>query len=280
MLSIPCLVACLYICLQRPKGRRFFLLKAFAVVLFIYHGAFLISVLSPYVTLDSQPDKAQGGVLGEFSVGYIERFKSLSQLEQFSDRYKPQILVVHDCPLDALSEIQTRFLYAEMALNGSDKGILIATKIPVSKQVAPTLGLHAYAGRVLQIRVNEQLKPLLGVLALQPSKNSESLERNRITSRRLATVMRNAKGPRMALLSLSATPFSQFSYIFQEQTDMRSLFFNIGWREYLTLYKKFGFRELHNIFVSPDMACGMTRVSSDKSANKLIDCTVWSTMET
>ncbi len=280
LLFIPCLGACLYICLRRSSGRSSLLLKGLAVVLFVYHGGFLISVLSPYVTADPQLERMRGSVLGEFSVGYIERFESLSQIMQFSDRDNPQILVVHDFPLNALSEMQDIFSDAQVVLNGPDMGILIATKFPVSKQIAPTLGLHAYAGRVLQIRVNKQLKLLLGVLALQPSKNSESLERNRITSRRLATVMRNGEGPRMALLSLSATPLSQFSYIFQDQTDMTSLFYNIGWRGYLTPDKKFGFRELHNIFVSPDMACGMTRVSSDKIENKLIECTVWSTMET
>lgn len=260
-----------YLCLRSRARPAYRCVQVLSLMLLTYHVVFVGHVLSPYVT--GSPRQTGDGQ-ERLSLAYIQRFSSLPGLLEFSDRFNPHILITQDFPIAHVSAVKGRFRYMKVASDDNDRGILIASRFSILDDVAKNLGVNAYPGAVMRIRVNRSFAPLLGVLALRPSRNQESLERNRITSRRLASVMRNGVGPRIAVLGLSATPWSQFSYIFQEQTDMKSVLEHIGWREYIAIDKPFGIKTLHNIFVSPELHCvrAMKEVALDEQI--LVSCQV------
>lgn len=271
LLLVSSVASVAYLCLRSRPRPAYRCVQVLSLMLLTYHAVFVGHLLSPYVT----GSRRQAGDGQErLSLGYIQQFSSLPDLLQFSDRFNPHILIAQDFPISNRAAVAERFPYTKVASNDNLRGILIASRFSVLDDVATSLGVSAYPGAVVRIRVNRSFAPLLGVLALKPSRNQESLERNRITSRRLASVMRNGVGPRIAVLGLSTTPWSQFSYIFQEQTDMKSMLEHSGWREYIAIDKPYGIKTLHNIFVSPELNCvrAMKEVALDEQM--LVSCQV------
>ncbi len=270
-LLVSSVAAVSYLCLRSRPGIAYRCVQAVSLMLLVYHVVFVGHLLLPYVTgaLRQVDDDRE-----RVSLAYIQRFSSLPDLLEFSIRFNPHILIAQDFPISKVAAVKERFPHIRVASGDNIRGILIASTFSVSDDIATNLGVGAYPGMVVRIQVNQTFAPLLGVLALKPSRNQESLERNRITSRRLASVMRNGVGPRMALLDLSTTPWSQFSYIFQEQTDMKSMLEHLGWREYIAIGRPYGIKTLHNIFASPEFNCIRAMPEGIQDERMLVSCQV------
>ena len=60
-------------------------------------------------------------------------------------------------------------------------------------------------------------------MTLLPALSRQSLESSRITSRRLASIMRSSSAPRIVFAQFNTTPFSQVRSIYSDQVKLLSL---------------------------------------------------------
>jgi hypothetical protein len=115
------------------------------------------------------------------------------------------------------------------------------------------LGFDALPGGVVSLAMPDEGEFELGVLMLERSHDKASFERNRISSRRLSSLMRNSQQRRIVVGNLNTTPFSMLSSIFNEQSGMRSLVFQSGFVNTLGVLSLNSHVFGRNVFVSRDM---------------------------
>lgn len=274
LLLIPSILAFCYLCSQRLTGCIGLLIKLIAAIFTVYHILFVGKLLYPYSSMAFDGSVSSADALTRFSIGYIERFSSWSEVRLFIERNTPDILIVQDFPRSQESVVPKVFGEQYTIFEGNHLGILVVSQHPIVDVVYSNLGILSHAGGVIRVKIAEGIEPLLGVMALEPSKSADIFERNRVTSRRMASILRNTPGYRLAFLRIASSPFSQFAYVFQQQTDMKSLLYNIGLWDYIRLGKQYGFGTLHNMYHSPDMNCVTTREQTLSESKWLCVCSV------
>ncbi len=259
VLLIPSVVAFCYLCLQKLPGRFGLLIKVFCGIVTAYHILFVGKLLYPYASFLSDGRVSSISATTQFSIGYLEGFSSWSDVLRFVEQRNSDILIVQDFPKSYENNLTKLFKETFVLSKGGARGILVASQHPIVEVVSSDLGILSHPGGAIRIKIAEGFEPLLGVMALEASMNADIFERNRVTSRRMASILRNTPGYRLAFLRLASAPFSQFAYVFQEQTDMKSFLYDIGLGSYIRLGKRYGFGSLHNMYHSPDMNCVTTR---------------------
>lgn len=101
--------------------------------------------------------------------------------------------------------------------------IALYSRLPFGSRRLTNLGVAALPGALFEVLLREDLTIELGVMTLLPALSAESLERSRITSRRLASLMRSSQGLRVVLAQFNTTPFSQLRGIYLDQARLAPL---------------------------------------------------------
>lgn len=142
---------------------------------------------------------------------------------------KPNLLIVSGEAPEALTDkVPTDRYPVRISTSASDEGrIHILAEDGVVLEPLQELGVGAMPGGLVKVRIDSHSLEL-GVLALQPSFSKDAFERNRISARRLASLMRASDATRVVVGSFNATPFSQFVSVYLQQARMRSVFFGQG----------------------------------------------------
>lgn len=84
------------------------------------------------------------------------------------------------------------------------------------------LGAGALPGLFVRLRVGDRAMPVLvGALDLLPAASQQDFFKSKVTSRRLATLMRYSREPRMVLGSFEATQFSPIVSMYTRQLRLR-----------------------------------------------------------
>jgi hypothetical protein len=114
------------------------------------------------------------------------------------------------------------------------------------------LGIEAFPGGVFVLQQEGSAAIEIGVMRLERSISSEVFERNRVTSRRLASLMRNSDEPRLVVAQFGTTPFSQLMAIYPKQARLRSLMFGMELSKMFEIAWPALVSPGSNIFVSRD----------------------------
>jgi hypothetical protein len=251
------LLALLYlvrlVLMSRPSRS---LLTLGAIGCYGYIVTHTVLILAPYLTYDRWP-QFSGLPTKELSGLWIEcppDAGSPGDIERLIGRIDPTIVILGDgSTADQLSVDTVKRYPHRMHTSSMEQGnIVLLSQIPFGSQVAEDLGIEAFPGGVFVLQPEGMLPVEVGVMTMKPSTSQDIFERNRITSRRLASLMRNSHAPRLVAAQFNTTPFSPLMSIYPEQARLRSLMFGMG------LQTLWGFERApfagatSNVFVSRD----------------------------
>lgn len=261
---LPCALAAFWFLarevLRGSAGRTW--LRGGALVCYGYVLAFMFWKLVPYMHYSSWPRVADdsGVRLRGIWVDSWSAADRVAELEYIITSKQPSVVMLAGiAPSEALraSLFETFPYRARTAtvdpVNGEQPSIAIASKIPFEIEGIDQLGLEALPGGVFPLRLSNGAVLDLGVMALTPSDSQPTFERNRITSRRLSSLMRNSRAPRIVAAQFSTTPFSQFMAVYSEQTKMRSLMYGIGLLKTVDMNNPLSFSTESDVYVSRDI---------------------------
>jgi hypothetical protein len=155
------------------------------------------------------------------------RDDSPAQIVAAVKRYNPELLLVAGSNLESLSKLIPDIGFAEVVQVDSvdNKSIFIASAGPFRPEKVSNLGVNSWPGGVFSQSLPDGSEIQIGVITLERSSNQGRFERNRVTARRLSSIMRDSDKTRLVVGQFSATPFSQFVSVYSEQAKMNSLMF-------------------------------------------------------
>ena len=136
----------------------------------------------------------------------------------------------------------------------SPAGLLVLSRFEPDSESRMSLGLDSLPGLFLNLRVPGAKQFLLGALDLLPAASQDDFFASKVTSRRLATLMRYRDEPRIVLGNFSATPFAPLVNMYPRQLGLRSVMYGRG------LFRTFDLADplirltLDNAFVSRDIS--------------------------
>lgn len=161
------------------------------------------------------------------------------------------VLVGERAQLDRARETLPPFPFAAQS---EPRGVLVLSQFEPGQESRMSLGLDSLPGLFLSLRVPDAGPLLLGALDLIPAASQDDFFSSKVTSRRLATLLRYRSEPRVVAGNFSATPFAPLVNMYRRQLSMRSVMFGHG------LFRTFDLEDplvrltLDNAFVSKDIA--------------------------
>lgn len=145
-------------------------------------------------------------------------------------RLKPSVVALSgDIPEELSKNLSVeQYPYRVQLEAQNSREILVLSKLAFGSDLKVDLGVNAEVGGFIPLEVTETKTLRLGLLDLRQATTQAEFERNRISSRRLSSLVRNGSGTRIVVGQFSATPFSQLVSIYSQQAKVRSLRFDAG----------------------------------------------------
>ena len=146
--------------------------------------------------------------------------------------------------------------------------VLVLSKLEIGPESKTSLGIEALPALFLSMRSVRGDKLLFGVLDLLPADSQQDFFKSKVTSRRMATLMRYAPESRIVVGNFAATPFSPIVAMYTRQVRLRSVMFGHG------LFRTFDTTDplvrltLDNAFVSKDLRVVSFEMISGVSARR------------
>lgn len=175
-----------------------------------------------------------------------------TQSRELLDSYQPHVAVVIGGAREAFLASTERFVYRR-DFDGAT-GVLVKSSLPLEDPNVSNLGINARPGGVLGVRLSRGKLIDMGVINLSPAFNQGDFERNRVSARRLASVMRNSDSTRLVIGNFYATPLSQFVSVFTEQARLRSVWYDHGLVKTYDMRSFFARFTLSHALISRDLA--------------------------
>jgi hypothetical protein len=148
---------------------------------------------------------------------------------------KPDIIVLTgdqgdlDVAQEALPQMPSVFSSAQ----SGPRGVRVLSAFTAQPGGETSLGIGVLPSIFVRLRVSNSNTLLLGALDLLPAASQDDFFRSKVTSRRVATLMRYAPEPRMVIGSFEATPFAPLVSMYVRQVHLRSVMFGRGlWRTF------------------------------------------------
>lgn len=229
---IPVCISCGWCCREVFARRLRGVFALVAVLSHLFVIMYVVTCVRPYLTFSRWPHLVDEHS-AQLSFLYVDGWTKSDRIEEFLpiiEERKPSLIVLSGKDIGAaMAAIPGgRFPYRASTQPSEGGDISIASVIPLETDAIEGLGLNAYPGGVATLRLTSSKVIQLGVLMMEPSFSKSQFERNRISTRRLATLMRNSEESRILLANFNATPFSQFTSMYLDQARMRSLLFGHG----------------------------------------------------
>jgi hypothetical protein len=190
---------------------------------------------------------------------------ALQEAEALQDivyQLHPDIVVVAGA--SGLGEIEIslrgRLSYVLHSADQSTPVIRLFSRFPLLNESRSELGLGALSGIYSKIALDDDVVFEFGAVSLQSSRSLDSFEQSRVTSRRLASLMRNSISPRMVVGDFMATPLSQIVSMYNRQARMRSVFYGQGVSTFARIQSVMRPIENVNAFVSAGVEVTDTRM--------------------
>ncbi len=214
------------------KGRRNVGISVLVAIFGSYTVGQSLSVVWPYITHAAgvKLTKDEGIPVGIFHVHGSSDLQERQALEENLKRLLPDILVVTGAANLSETEgsLAARFSHSLRSAEQSPHTIRLFSRFPLLHESRSDLGFGSLAGIHTKIALEEDVVLELGAVSLRGSFSLQSFEQSRVTSRRLASIMRNSISPRMVVGDFSATPLSQIVSMYNRQARMRSVFYGEG----------------------------------------------------
>ncbi len=106
-------------------------------------------------------------------------------------------------------------------------GILVLSRLTVESS-RNEMGVDSLPALSMRMRAPGGEPILLGALSLVPPSSQDAFFRNKVTSRRIATLMRYSEEPRLAIGSFQSAPFSPLVSMYVRQVRLWSVMFDRG----------------------------------------------------
>ncbi len=186
----------------------------------------------PYVVGITQVRLANDEGIG-IGIFHAQVGASPQQRKLFEEKVRelsPSILVISGT-VDAIvaqGSLLERFPYSLGSSMQNPEPLVLLSQFPLLPESQSDLGFGALAGLYSKIAIEKDVVLEFGTVALEGSFSSQSFERSRVSSRRLASLMRNSISPRMVVGDFVATPLSQIVSMYNRQARMRSVFYGEG----------------------------------------------------
>ncbi len=227
-----------------------------AIWCYVYAVVHTAIILAPYLHY-KRWSKAFSSPTNQMSALWSEcpiNPDSSVELQRQIGRLEPSVLIIlGGLSADLSSSVfLNRYPYTARTSSVEKGGILLISKSPFGPPRADDLGIEAFPGGVFVLQKEGSAAIEIGVMRLERSISSEVFERNRVTSRRLASLMRNSDEPRLVVAQFGTTPFSQLMAIYPKQARLRSLMFGMELSKMFEIAWPALVSPGSNIFVSRD----------------------------
>jgi hypothetical protein len=257
----PAACAALWLAVCMWTKRRWSWFAALACLAYAFSVGKMIDRVWPYIWFDrwsnSIADSAAVPISGLWVDSWTER-DDPSALMNLVTRHSPTIVLVSGAIPDLNSAAVSLQRYphrVELQAAGADK-ISFMSQLPLGSSAKLDLGINADVGGLIPLLVGENKTVQIGTLDLKYAKSAVDFERKRVSSRRLSALVRNGVDTRIVVGQFNSTPFSQLVSIYSQQARVRSLRFNAGLFEALSILKYCQTECPAQVFVSRDVRPG------------------------
>jgi hypothetical protein len=190
---------------------------------------------------------------------WIDSFSPATEQALVQDlvaRFSPALLIVGAKGAGPLvsQQVAGAYNYRVSTSPAPDGVIEIHSRFKPATDKVTELGSNALPGGVVSLIMPDGGQFEIGVLMLERSVDKESFERNRISSRRLSSLMRSSQQRRLVVGNFNTTPFSMLSSIFNAQSRMYSLIFGSGFVNVLKSLNVNSSAFGRNVFVSSEIS--------------------------
>lgn len=216
------------------------------------------ATLLPYASFHQWPEVSDERAFTVSGIWVDEWSQSdrSTELERIITEKGPTLVMVSGefSPALLTTAIAQRFPHQARTESVERGGITILSSLPFRPDPIDELGIEAFPGGLFILEPPNHAAIELGVMTLERSTSQEVFERNRITSRRLSSLMRNSHQPRIVAAQFSTTPFSQLMGVYPRQARLRSVMYGLG---LFATFRETSGRPAapqSNIFISRDFA--------------------------
>lgn len=206
--------------------------------------------------------KDEAIVVGVFHahVGSTEQEALL--FEKKMREFLPEVLVLHGDRQDLVERLRVRdrLPYSTQGTVTGPLSIQLYSAYPIVADTRDDLGVAALPALYSRLELEPDVIFEFGVISLLESTSEESFDLARVTSRRMASVMRNSITPRMLVGDFSATPFSRIVSTYDREARVRSVFSGQGVKAWWNIQGLINQSRNVNAFVSAGITVNGTIV--------------------
>jgi hypothetical protein len=251
---------------QLRSTRRLLVASIAAACGYLYAATFMIVRAWPYIKVQAAAPVHHQQESRDLQIAWIDRWSATDDPLALADlvmRHAPTVLIVSGVAHERLQAAipQATYPHRQQLRDELQREISIFSAVPLASESLLTLGVNASVGGVVRVVATPTQQIQLGVLALEYSRDRQSFERNRISSRRLSAQIRNSTLSRVVVGDFCATPFSQLVAVFPEQARVSPLRTQHGVFEFVTRVATNAWDAPAAVFVSKDLRGGNNRAS-------------------
>jgi hypothetical protein len=145
---------------------------------------------------------------------------------------RPDVVVVLGAYVGSFGESAElkAFPFSVRQSDQTGRGVWIMSKYPFADEVHQGAGFGALPATYERLRLPEGEIVEIGALSLSPIQDQDTFEDNKLTSRRIATLVRNSSRHRIVVGSFFGSPFSKIVSMYVRQGRLRSVMFGRGFQ--------------------------------------------------
>lgn len=137
----------------------------------------------------------------------------------------------------------------------ASRRVTVISRFPFLSSWRHNLGHGALPGVFGALQVDQDAILEIGAIDLIPVRSQESFGSDRVTSRRLATLIKFSERPRMVVGAFRGSPTSQIVKMYVDELHLHSVFFNGGMARIAAIFREaIGLGAGLNVFASNDVA--------------------------
>lgn len=182
----------------------------------------------PYVYFDRWPSLVgkQVSQVGVLVAPFFDGDAACARVQSMIREYRPDILVMMSNG-DVVSRIKEfhELPFVQEQNAAKNGGIAIASKFPFRERIRDGIGFGALPAMYEELSLPDGSIVELGALLLSPVTDQGAFEDNKVTARRMATLVRNSSRHRIVVGSFFDSPFSKIVSLYTRQGRLRSVMF-------------------------------------------------------
>jgi hypothetical protein len=227
-------VGCVVALVRLVRARRYPIWDWTTLTLGVVLLGVLLGLVWPYwrYTHGTKLSQDEAIAVGVFYAHVGARQSDVAHFEERMRALVPELLVLRG-ESDALAlqpQLSARFPYTVRTAPAGDSTLQIFSKFPLGVGTRADLGIATLPALYAKVELDQEVAFEFGVVSLRESRSADAFHLSRITSRRMASAMRNSITPRMVIGDFSASPFSQIVAMYNRQARLRSVFSGQGLR--------------------------------------------------